>query len=75
MSILENYSVPPMTTLMIIPYILHRNKEIYPNPEEFNPERFLSKNIQSNSFAYLPFSAGLRNCIGKIKYIEYIKIF
>lgn len=57
-----------MTAMVIYPYILHRNEEIYPNPEEFIPERFLDQNNKSKFlYGYLPFSAGARNCIGKFK--------
>lgn len=73
---LENYSIPPMTTIVIYPYILHRNEEIYKNSEEFKPERFLTQESQSNNlFTYLPFSAGVRNCIGKFKYFEWTILF
>lgn len=64
---LENYSIPPMTTMVIFPYILHREESIYPKPEEFIPERFLDEGNKSKFlFGYLPFSAGARNCIGNI---------
>jgi len=65
---LENYNIPPLTTVTVYPYILHRNEDIYPKAEEFIPERFLAEENKSKfSFGYLPFSAGPRNCIGKLK--------
>lgn len=66
--LLENYSIPPLTTITVYPYILHRTESIYPDPEEFIPERFLDESNKSKFlFGYLPFSAGARNCIGKLK--------
>lgn len=56
-----------MTAITVYPFILHRNEDIYPNAEEFIPERFLvEENKGKFIFGYLPFSAGARNCIGII---------
>ena len=52
---------------------LHRREDLFPNPDDYIPERFLSKEISKNKynqtkidpFAYIPFSAGARNCIGR----------
>ena len=47
-------------------FLLHRNPEYWPNPDEFDPERFNPNNEQSYpTFAYLPFGEGPRQCIGK----------
>ena len=47
-------------------YLIQRNPKYWPNPDEFDPERFNPNNAQSYpTFAYLPFGEGPRNCIGK----------
>lgn len=45
---------------------VQRDPEYYPNPDDFDPERFNEENkATSKENAYLPFGAGPRKCIGK----------
>ncbi|EFX88241.1 hypothetical protein DAPPUDRAFT_305713 [Daphnia pulex] len=63
---LSGFNVPADTSLGIQIYALHRNEEFFPDPEAFKPERFQPDQvIGRNPFAYVPFSAGPRNCIGQ----------
>ena len=63
---IERKPVPVGTEVIIYSHALHRNPEVFPKPEEFDPERFSLENSRHRSpFAYVPFSAGPRNCIGQ----------
>ncbi|XP_068626784.1 cytochrome P450 4C1-like [Battus philenor] len=63
---LSNYIVPAGTLCHIHIYDLHRCESLFPNPTKFDPDRFLPENIgDRHNYAYIPFSAGPRNCIGQ----------
>ncbi|GAB0098949.1 Cytochrome P450 [Sergentomyia squamirostris] len=50
--------------MSISAYTLHRNPDVFTDPDTFNPERFINGTDIPN-YAYVPFSAGPRNCIGQ----------
>jgi cytochrome P450 len=57
--------VPPGALVTISPYVTHRNPNLWPEPERFDPERFRPSAVaQRHRFAYLPFGGGPRICIG-----------
>ncbi|ODM89919.1 putative cytochrome P450 4p3 [Orchesella cincta] len=61
----EDLILPANTNVAIFIPGIHKNPNIYPNPEEFIPERFsLKESKDTHNYAYIPFSAGLRKCIG-----------
>ncbi|XP_048870338.1 cytochrome P450 3A30-like isoform X3 [Brienomyrus brachyistius] len=57
--------IPKGTVVMIPTFALHRDPDVWTDPEDFDPERFNKKNKESiDPYLYLPFGAGPRNCIG-----------
>ncbi|KAJ9600115.1 hypothetical protein L9F63_009591, partial [Diploptera punctata] len=61
-----DYEIPAGCSLTMHIYNIHRNAEHYQNPEKFNPDNFLpEKVVNMHPYAYIPFSAGPRNCIGQ----------
>ncbi|XP_068622542.1 cytochrome P450 4C1-like [Battus philenor] len=61
---LDDIRVKKGTEVLVHIYDLHRREDIYPNPEAFIPERFLNGEVR-HPYAFVPFSAGPRNCIGQ----------
>ncbi|REJ83128.1 MAG: cytochrome P450 [Planctomycetota bacterium] len=62
---LGDYQLPRGTTLFLCPYLLHRDERYFPDPEQFDPERWLTTGEKTTPrYAYFPFGAGPRSCIG-----------
>lgn len=58
------HTIPKGTVAVCAIYFLHRHPNVYKEPNTFMPERFM-QNDNLSPFAYVPFSAGSRNCIGQ----------
>lgn len=60
----DGRSLPKGIHVSLNIYALHHNPKVWPDPEVFDPSRF-ARGSDSHSHAFLPFSGGSRNCIGK----------
>jgi cytochrome P450 len=58
--------IPPDSVVAISPYVLHRHPRYWPEPETFDPRRFMDENGERTRtpYSYIPFGAGPRSCIG-----------
>jgi len=62
---LGGYRIPPGARVVISPYVVHRSPAVWPEPERFLPDRFLSESANGrHRFAYFPFGGGPRLCAG-----------
>jgi cytochrome P450 len=59
---LAGHALEPGTVVIGSIYLAHHRKEVYPDPNNFKPERFLERRF--SAFEYLPFGGGARRCIG-----------
>jgi len=59
---LEGHPLPKGTWIVMSPYVIHRDPEIFLDPYHFKPERWLSE--YHSAYEFMPFSAGPRYCIG-----------
>jgi cytochrome P450 len=61
----SGHYIPIHATVLIVPWLLHRKPSLWERPDCFEPERFSPERASSRPrFAYIPFGAGPRVCIG-----------
>jgi cytochrome P450 len=59
------FKVPAKSTVLLCPYLTHRHRDFWENPEAFDPDRFLPENAKGRPrHAYFPFGGGPRLCMG-----------
>ncbi|WCJ38657.1 cytochrome P450 family 71 subfamily B polypeptide 35 [Euphorbia peplus] len=66
--VLSGYKIPAKTRVLINSYAISRDPESWENPLEYNPQRFIDKDIdfKDQDFRFLPFGGGRRGCPGYV---------
>jgi cytochrome P450 len=63
--VIDGFFIPADTVIAICIYVLHRHPNFWDQPDTFDPERFSPERSKGhNKYAYIPFGAGPRQCIG-----------
>ena len=63
---IRNRTIPEGSLLIVIPWLLHRHRALWDQPDHFIPERFLPENAAARvRYSYIPFSVGPRVCAGQ----------
>jgi cytochrome P450 len=69
------YSIPAGAMIYISLHAMHRISRIWPNPDRFDPDRFSPEAMAAQErFAFIPFAAGHRNCIGAAMAVVELKL-
>jgi cytochrome P450 len=63
---IDKYVIPSGSIVLMSQYAMHRNPKYFPNPEDFDPDRW-TKEFKSvlPRFSYFPFGGGIRGCVGE----------
>jgi cytochrome P450 len=65
--VISGQKIPKGMSIAILPWVLHRHRKLWHEPERFDPDRFLpERSLGRPRFAFLPFGAGPRVCIGQV---------
>jgi cytochrome P450 len=63
---IRNREIPSGSLVMVVPWLLHRHRQLWEQPDHFIPTRFLPENAGSRQrYSYVPFSVGPRICAGQ----------
>jgi len=69
----SGYAIPAGTNIFLSPYFTHRDPKLWDKPDSFYPQHFADDGANlKHKFAFIPFSAGSRRCIGE--YLSYVEM-
>ncbi|XP_040585612.1 cholesterol side-chain cleavage enzyme, mitochondrial isoform X1 [Mesocricetus auratus] len=63
--VLRNYRIPAKMLVQVANYAMGREPSFFPNPNKFDPTRWLEKSKNTTHFRYLSFGWGVRQCLGR----------
>ncbi|KAK9874688.1 hypothetical protein WA026_005507 [Henosepilachna vigintioctopunctata] len=73
---IDGWKLPEGASLLMPVYFIHRDRRYWQNPDHFYPDHFLPEAVKGRpTYAYMPFSGGIRGCIGKVFSNVNLKIF
>lgn len=61
---IAGHPVAPGTVVSVSPWVLHRHRALWTDPDRFDPARFLPGATPYDRYAYMPFGTGPRVCVG-----------
>jgi len=61
---LQGYEIDTGTIVVVSPWVLHRSPALWDDPATFRPRRWLDETAARPEFAYIPYGAGKRHCLG-----------
>jgi len=62
----ENHVIPADTIIFYNTFAINHDPNRFPNPEEFNPDRYTKKGVDHSTFDHFGFGGGRRMCVGSI---------
>ena len=69
---IAGYEFTPDMSIAGCIYLTHQREDLYPQPKEFKPERFLER--QFSAYEFMPFGGGVRRCLGEVLALFELKL-
>jgi cytochrome P450 len=63
--VIDKYVIPSGSIVLMSQYVMHRNPQCFPNPEDFDPDHWTKEFKSVLPRSYFPFGGGIRGCVGE----------